>query len=252
MTTMEKKLHSGLKNRTITHTLAKDLRDTNAQKQFRKQFTPEELKGKHASHIFPLCIAAYFNQQKFINPPVRKKRLKKTCNLQINFELAPIADHMEDHNDTDRMLQKKFKDIILPQIESNHEYNSLLRTNPSKLENIMTNNVFSRVTLTGLHVQRTKHQASMVQKLPFPIKYVAFARLFYCCFQDGQQAKLWNDAENSSEFNKFLIIKTEINNDNQIYDDEKHNDEDTINNESDSKSSDLESNEPSDDDDDDD
>eukprot|EP01084_Bolivina_argentea_P180741 312243_1 len=250
MTTMEKKLHSDLKNKT-TRTLAKDLRLRSAQEKFRRQKEKEglKLKGKQASHIFPLCIAAYFNDKKFIDPPVRTANLKKTCNKQINFELAPTVDNLEDHNDTDRMLKKQFKDVILPQID---QYNSLLSTNPSKLENIMTNNGFSRVTLEELHVQRTKDQASMVQKLQFPLRYMAFARLFYCCFQDGQQAKLWNDAENSSEFNKFLIIKTEINNDNQIYDDEKHNDEDTINNESDSKSSDLESNEPSDDDDDDD
>eukprot|EP01084_Bolivina_argentea_P180740 312239_1 len=121
MTTMEKKLHSGLKNRTITPTLAKDLRDTWAQKQFRRQFTSEELKGKQASHIFPLFIAAYFND--FIDPPVRKKVLKKPCNKQINFELAPTVDNLEDHNDTDRMLKKQFKDVILPQID---QYNSLL------------------------------------------------------------------------------------------------------------------------------
>eukprot|EP01084_Bolivina_argentea_P010364 19312_1 len=53
---------------------------------------------------------------------------------------------------------------------------------------------------------------------------MAFARLSYSCFQDKEQEKLWNDAQNSIAFNKYLETK--------------------INNESDSKSSDSKSNEP--------
>ena len=98
----------------------------------------------------------------------------------------------------------EFEHFIITKMQLNPKYQCLLEADPSQLAKVMKQDGFTPIVLKWPNAMRAKAQTKVLQRLPFPNHYAAFARLFYRCFRDTKGRMIWNDTRNRTEFRKYL------------------------------------------------
>ena len=194
-----------------------DIRDSYKQKKYREQSQSTNKSNQHVAHYFSLNIAAVFNE--YVEPPVPKEDMKYLCNQDYNLRMVNIKTNKSTHTQIDNALIKSFKHKILATIKE-QQYMNLLKKNPTALVEklkLKTKQRYIEIELKLQNKQRARAQVKRIQKLDFPHRYQAFARLVYLCFTDSKKRVIWDDRENKASFNEYLKKHKTI----QFDDDEK-------------------------------